>query len=101
SCHSTFPLSFPTRLSSDLPGLDISRRHYLRQVERRAADRQRAGLDQLVVAIEVGQVAHVPARRQVGDVRIPVEQVERGIVLAHQDRKSTRLNSSHVEISYA
>src|SRR5690349_23175694 len=51
---------------------------------------------------------HDPVCRQVGDVR-PADERQQ-VVLAHgvhrdvaheQDRKSTRLNSSHVEISYA
>src|SRR5690606_41941418 len=31
----------------------------------------------------------------------PTEEIERGIDIEDEDRKSTRLNSSHVKISYA
>src|SRR5690625_5990257 len=40
-------------------------------------------------------------RPDVGMVLEPVEEVEPGPVPGAQDRKSTRLNSSHVAISYA
>src|SRR5258707_3785342 len=45
-------------------------------------------------AVEVPVVGHVP----LGAGRVP-RRPQRG--LAHEDRKSTRLNSSHANISYA
>src|SRR5690349_21967187 len=67
--------SFPTRRSSDL--------------------RSRSNAQDLhdLVAVELGpQPLQVLLRRELGDP--PFQRVVR-------DRKSTRLNSSHVEISYA
>src|SRR5690606_39789841 len=86
--------SFPTRRSSDLVG-------------RHAND---LGSQRLVVVGSLGEIArldgaslresrgievqhHRPLRQRLGQLE--------GIDLAAQDRKSTRLNSSHVKISYA
>src|SRR5207302_10295179 len=49
-------------------------------------------------------VAHEPARTEGPlDQRVPAgSDVDAGVILEHRsDRKSTRLNSSHVKISYA
>src|SRR5207302_11044737 len=45
------------------------------------------------LAETVGEPLHVVVRRLIGD--------ELAQYVRHQDRKSTRLNSSHVKISYA
>src|SRR5690606_40912134 len=91
------PPPFPTRRSSDLGvggqrgpkgGGDLVRARLLRRTRRRAgaADPRRgAGLPESLAA---GLVAH----RDLADPAVLVRQ---------QDRKSTRLNSSHVKISYA
>ena len=66
------------------PGLDIARGLDAGQVERLAQCGHRPRRDQFVVAIQVGQIRQMPFGRQVGDVAIPVQQVERRIVLAQQ-----------------
>src|SRR5699024_11606981 len=48
----------------------------------------------------VGAVAHVVGVSSPSATRM-IQQLERKGMLARQDRKSTRLNSSHVSISYA
>src|SRR5438874_8091069 len=67
------------------------------------------GVDLAVVADHAERVRQVPGREGVRGETL-VHQRERGfdarvlqvlVVLADLDRKSTRLNSSHVEISYA
>src|SRR5690349_22149603 len=71
---------FPTRRSSDL-----------------AAQGRQVGLHHEVA------IALVPTRRRVTRHGLHVDVVGKQIVAAVRllDRKSTRLNSSHVEISYA
>src|SRR5690625_6124353 len=64
--------SFPTRRSSDLVGLGDG-------------------------GGPLGEVLRDGDDHVVGAVRQPLL----GLLLAHEDRKSTRLNSSHVAISYA
>src|SRR5207249_9796523 len=46
-----------------------------------------------------GRVVHTPARAE--HVAVQTPQIFRRDVLERADRKSTRLNSSHVSISYA
>src|SRR5690348_17760275 len=53
---------------------------------------------QLLVGRRLAGVAEHPGARQVGDVQRLVARRGRGV---HEDRKSTRLNSSHPSISYA
>src|SRR5690349_24132681 len=78
SAHHRDLHSFPTRRSSDLRRVDQRRDRggALHRVEQPGLQRHLGGL---------------PARRE------QQEQAEGG----HRDRKSTRLNSSHVDISYA
>src|SRR5690625_4209856 len=76
--------SFPTRRSSDLVGAAAGARlaaGALRGNHRRCADRR----------LFSGRVAVVAAARL----------ARCGITVGAEDRKSTRLNSSHVAISYA
>src|SRR5690606_40106000 len=82
------PPSFPTRRSSDLQragrhvGVGENALHNLREV-----------------AAQQLQHRHVDGDVQVGEaVLAPAVQRQAGLA---QDRKSTRLNSSHVKISYA
>jgi hypothetical protein len=65
-------------------GLHIGRRCDFAQIDRRSERRQRAGFDQLVVAVQIAQIILVPFGGQVGDVAIPVQQVECRIFLAKQ-----------------
>src|SRR3989442_11773144 len=61
------------------------------------------GVSRCAVSGPVDALAHAAT-----DVGVPVEQVQRStgrdaptVALPERDRKSTRLNSSHVRISYA
>src|SRR3546814_2238643 len=63
--------------------LHIAWRHYLSEAYRRAGDADLAA-HELVVAVEVGQIFAMPAGGQVGEIRVPVEQVKRRIFLAQQ-----------------
>src|SRR3712207_8323173 len=60
------------------------------------------GLAHLVALGLRGHVAHVRARGEVTQAAAHVDHVHPRLVgLVHADRKSTRLNSSHANISYA
>src|SRR5438046_3830518 len=66
------------------PRLDIGRRLHRVEVDWNAADFHPAGYCEFVVAVEVGEVTQMPGGREVGDVRIPEQQVEWRIILAEQ-----------------
>src|SRR5690606_39938591 len=93
------PPSFPTRRSSDLnhagrpaasgAGLHRSRHHS----SRGASSRKITGTPQAASTAEEGQQ---PANSSQADIVRPAHSTR-----ADRDRKSTRLNSSHVKISYA
>src|SRR5699024_12581043 len=95
TCDCRHPHSFPTRRSSDLGfdlgGVDVltaGDEHVLEPVDD----------EEEPILVEVADVTGVePAaggeRGRGGRLIVPVG--------AHEDRKSTRLNSSHVSISYA
>src|SRR5690606_41235119 len=74
--------SFPTRRSSDLPRWLVS------LVQRRASTRLFLGKCQMPPSHKSGPTPRLPHRSQRTNLR-------------SKDRKSTRLNSSHVKISYA
>src|SRR5690606_42040003 len=78
------PPSFPTRRSSDLQARVAELRREAETLDQRL-DEARGELERLGVEAEAAS-----ARRQVIEER-----------RVHLDRKSTRLNSSHVKISYA
>src|SRR5437868_10217372 len=84
--------SFPTRRSSDL---HIDARVKLDVNERRSVD----------VALEAGNVTETvtvtSAQLQVETQSAVASNVINGDQVVQLDRKSTRLNSSHVSISYA
>src|SRR5207302_11210997 len=92
---------FPTRRSSDLSGTDLSRDEGLHHLVRAVGLRTGLGdpfvhalLEHLELAIAAGRAIRggefLLHRRQ----HVVVE------LALHEDRKSTRLNSSHVKISY-
>src|SRR5690606_41571432 len=85
--------SFPTRRSSDLFTFDINNELF--------SDLQRQQLrDQFGAAItEVG--AYIGKRNVEGGGRQDTLEHSSYRIVAGVDRKSTRLNSSHVKISYA
>src|SRR5690606_40197582 len=86
--------SFPTRRSSDLAGAQHRPEHQVGQQQRRQRDQQRELARSEVRATEQRDRLHG------GEVRRMRQQPrERGG--GDQDRKSTRLNSSHVKNSYA
>src|SRR5690606_41617162 len=80
----TVLLSFPTRRSSDLDALraQLALDHHLRGDARMVGAR----LPQRVAALHAAEAD---------------QRVHDGVVEAMADRKSTRLNSSHVKTSYA
>ena len=82
------PGQFPHALGrSDMvlaPRLNVARRCDQIEVDRRAVDLQRVRQHQPIVAVEVFQIGLVPLGRQVGGVAVPVQQIERGIILAQQ-----------------
>src|SRR5690349_22821796 len=73
------PPSFPTRRSSDLGAEEVEGPHAVPELQAQEADPP-----ELRGAVRREGVVHLLR-----------------VVVPHQDRKSTRLNSSHVEISYA
>src|SRR5699024_12649111 len=88
--------SFPTRRSSDLLVVDLGR--IVRPEHRRW----------IAVDHRVHRVVLIGAERGAGGGRQPAERKRRilwehlsGLHGGREDRKSTRLNSSHVSISYA
>src|SRR5690606_41408379 len=80
--------SFPTRRSSDLRRRQVARGADLRQHEQALAQLASQRLPRLVP--EVG-----------ADLELALADLRRACDVDDQDRKSTRLNSSHVKISYA
>src|SRR5699024_12780532 len=86
-------LPFPTRRSSDL-------RDDAAEMQPSALDQQRHGRDR----IELGGGREIEAGRITPRAANEIIEQEIGDIDQHQageDRKSTRLNSSHVSISYA
>src|SRR5204862_8103800 len=81
--------SFPTRRSSDLAGGPrLESDHPDLDADPRAA----------ALVAEAAAILDLPGRDSVIRVR---SELPPGVGLGSSDRKSTRLNSSHVEISYA
>src|SRR5699024_12639837 len=89
-------LSFPTRRSSDLVGEVVQRRLAPHQTGR---PRQSKGAGLPAVDKGGGQASQTGERGICGQPG--GEGGEENELPALQDRKSTRLNSSHVSISYA
>src|SRR5699024_12840935 len=88
-CRGAFPASFPTRRSSDLVSSDVTAAAVSGQTQTLYSDAQNgnnSSNDILLYYIIFG---------------ISLLIVLRVISLVRIDRKSTRLNSSHVSISYA
>src|SRR5690606_40250535 len=86
--------SLPTRRSSDLAfgrGEQAVLLHERGDVPLRLADRH----DEARVGEELAQVG------QTRDVVVALGEIARPAAQRQEDRKSTRLNSSHVKISYA
>src|SRR6266498_4600040 len=110
----------PARLDGTRPSLDLAR-HELRQIVRRPALRRRDGHADALEALahrrrfhrlvgRPGEAPHDLVRRSLREgERRPAAAIEAGkaqllrggkMLQAGRDRKSTRLNSSHVRISY-
>src|SRR3546814_13802362 len=64
--------------------LNVAGRIHLTQVNGRAIHSYGAGLDQLIIAIKIGQIASMPFGGQVGRVAIPVKQSEGRIIMSKQ-----------------
>src|SRR5690606_41300479 len=88
--------SFPTRRSSDLPGQQGLRATLGRQLQARRPAHQRLGVERLVGEARSPLAAPLEAQERAGD---GLDEPRHAGQLV--DRKSTRLNSSHVKISYA
>src|SRR5690606_39907752 len=93
--HRDLP-SFPTRRSSDLLGL-LGIEPQQRQVRIRRLDLRPVAADLAQQPAFRGEMVACLAENAVDDV----EAVGTAIEGERGDRKSTRLNSSHVKISYA
>src|SRR5207249_8932690 len=93
--------SFPTRRSSDLRdlghGLDVPALPLFRKAHERDRPRPLDGDRQLSLMPQA--IARHPARND--PTPFGQEVAQQPDVLIIKDRKSTRLNSSHVSISYA
>src|SRR5206468_11906542 len=90
--------SFPTRRSSDLPRFEAA--------ELAAAEVGGEAVGAQIAAGRVHELRRVEVaeciRREVADAaETPVNVLEAAASVVGQDRKSTRLNSSHDQISYA
>src|SRR5207253_10694383 len=93
SCSPLVLHSFPTRRSSDLAFLLIG------GTGRRCGRRQVSATDASAVRKSRPRLVSLPAAERV--LLLAVQQPHPAGQPAHRDRKSTRLNSSHVAISYA
>src|SRR5207253_8184980 len=93
-------LSFPTRRSSDLPHQHLiacrAPQEIIAQHHRAVLGKRR---EYHIQALHHGggHARNAPTRRNAPYYRVPMNRT----FSFHQDRKSTRLNSSHVAISYA
>src|SRR5207253_9901576 len=92
--------SFPTRRSSDLDALALLGRQHggLAQGPLRPGV---AGLAVAGAGALPGRLLHGATEAGVGAELLPRVEAADGVDLQKEDRKSTRLNSSHVAISYA
>src|SRR5207253_9724425 len=85
-----YPHSFPTRRSSDLRRLG--------RVHDTGVDRVRPDAMDLLPR---GAVVHTPELDRAAPSALELDDHEQLLAVLGADRKSTRLNSSHVAISYA
>src|SRR5690606_42087012 len=100
SLHVRAPLSFPTRRSSDLRRTSMPKRKTA-EVESPPAPAPAAPsiAASRIDHIELARLVRAPENVRQADPTDGVFELRDDI--AGQDRKSTRLNSSHVKISYA
>src|SRR5690606_42107478 len=83
SCHLLHLHPFPTRRSSDLDGV---------------TEGHRAAADVHLLRLDAGELG--AGHRHAGERLVDLPEIDVA-GLQGEDRKSTRLNSSHVKISYA
>src|SRR5699024_12860567 len=88
--HSLDLHSFPTRRSSDLQIKNILNSNH-------PTDSSRHSCRNLCLGNKTG----TPSSRQPTILELPLYMISPSVLTAQLDRKSTRLNSSHVSISYA
>src|SRR5205807_9079430 len=93
--------SFPTRRSSDLPV--ISHFNLFRSVELDGSAARGQSSGQAIQKMEELSKKILPQGYTFSWTGLSLEEIESGgqVVLLFADRKSTRLNSSHLVISYA
>src|SRR5690606_40308887 len=91
---------FPTRRSSDLAFQDGEQRSLVRVAEDRESGDLAVMVDGVVAPFARGHAAavHIQYPAQLMPAEIDAAAL---LAIVGQDRKSTRLNSSHVKISYA
>src|SRR5690606_41967822 len=95
------PHSVPTRRSSDLIG-EAEARAKVAQLSARLHDLDRMNVDPDIdvdVSRDIIQLRMLEA--QLGKTERQAGGLRRAMARLNEDRKSTRLNSSHVKISYA
>src|SRR5690606_42067022 len=93
--------SFPTRRSSDLITLgDLAEQIMAFEATRDSLRTERVGVG-LTRALYATYVSALPAERFVYDIAAHGDVRGVFVEVLKTDRKSTRLNSSHVKISYA
>src|SRR5690606_41745089 len=95
------PLSFPTRRSSDLVDRDVI--HRVIEAHTRSLDSTRsvsAG-DVLSQALDLAALVSILRMLSIRNGwELSMRDFPFGLLESREDRKSTRLNSSHVKISY-
>src|SRR5207253_11488347 len=95
--HHPYLHSFPTRRSSDLKLVAIRSPHNLFMLDKALADTDPMTTDVVVMTAKV----ELPGSGMESIHSLDVYDQHLLTVVVNQDRKSTRLNSSHVAISYA
>src|SRR5690606_40455637 len=88
TCHPSYPRSFPTRRSSDLTKADQ---------EKLGLAIQKLAEEDPTFRTELNPETGQTTIKGMGELHLDI-LVDR---MKREDRKSTRLNSSHVKISYA
>src|SRR5690606_40247685 len=90
--------SFPTRRSSDL---NSAGKPILGQIEKYDLTNVLVAVVRYFGGTKLGVGGLIDAYRTAAQLAIDNATIVEKQLLAHLDRKSTRLNSSHVKISYA
>src|SRR5699024_11355103 len=98
-CYLLVLHSIPTRRSSDLLNQIAQKAHVLGVIDERRYDEEMRKFDQLVR--DITQAVILPRAMDTKGSPRSLLRGEKEHPRSGEDRKSTRLNSSHVSISYA